>query len=172
MITPDMKALRNRMWKHAQSGLWDGKMSTTPSRYFTYARQEHVSTGTTIIFTREYGYHTGGWFKNPDYERCWHLSIGFWDMLIRKPRPFEPALARDWARLFFGDWTRYIWEEGPAYKPSADHPEVHHYRVFCDARWQPIIPRGEVYNRDFIEKDWQSWSEQQGNRLESEEGKR
>jgi hypothetical protein len=43
--------------------------------------------------------------------------------------------------------------------------------VFCDERWQPILPRGEVYSREFTEKGWKSFSEMNGGkpRIEGEE---
>lgn len=30
-----------------------------------------------VIMTRDIGYHTSGWWKNPDYERCFHVSISY-----------------------------------------------------------------------------------------------
>jgi hypothetical protein len=104
--------------------------------------------------------HTSGWFKNPDYERCYHLSLSFWDLERHKHEPFDNKLARIWVNLFYGDWVKYIWEEGPSDESrERGMGEVRHYRVMCDPAWQPIIPRKEVYSRDFIEKGWLSWSD-------------
>jgi hypothetical protein len=112
-----------------------------------------------LLFTRDVGHHTSGWFKNPDYERCYHLSLSFWDLERRVARPFEGRLARAWVRAFYRDWTRLVWEESATLRSLPRLPEVRHYRVFCDARWQPILPRGEVYSREFTEKGWKSFSE-------------
>jgi hypothetical protein len=37
-------------------------------------------------------------------------------------------------------------------------------RLFCDAGWQPIKPRGEVYSRHLTEKGWRTFSEIHGPR--------
>ncbi len=158
IITPSMARLAKQMNLYARSGIFDGRTETV---YFTHCRRVHDETGTVLILTRDIGYHSSGWFKNPDYERCFHLSVSFWDMLLKKPRPYEPALARTWCSAVYGDWTRFIWEEGPSEKTLPEHGEAHHFRVMCDPLWQPIIPRGEVYSREFIEEGWLSWSDQQ-----------
>lgn len=158
LITRSMDQLITRMKVHAESGLFSGKSIEHRLPYFDNARQQHYESGTSLIYTRDSGHHTSGWWKNPDYERCYHLSLSFWDFKHLAPRPFEHKQAKLWVQAFYGNWIRYIWEEGPAQKLDA---EVRHYRVFCDLQWQPIIPRGEVYTREFIEAGWKSWSDQQ-----------
>lgn len=165
IITPSMAQLSNSMKLHAESGLFRGKVNEDQLPYFDKARWLHEKTGTSLIFTRDTGHHSSGWFKNPDYERCYHLSISFWDMDgdEAKPRPFERDLADAWVRCFYGTWARNIWEEGPSQKLPA---EVRHFRVFCNPKWQPIVPRGEIYSHEFIEKGWKSWSDQQYDKTE------
>lgn len=159
IITPSMDKLAHQMKRFAERGLFDGQTMTP---YFNRARQFHEETGTMLLYTRESGYHSSGWWKNPDYERCYHLSISFWDVEAEIPRPFEPGLSRTWASAFFGAWTRYIWEESSVtHKLRPGSADVHHYRVFCDVMWKPIIPRGEVYTKEFIEEGWKSWSDVQ-----------
>ena len=158
VITLSMEQLAQSMRQYAAMGLFDGQRATP---YYDGARRFHLESGTVLLFTRDTGHHTSGWWKNPDYERCFHLSLSFWeDIKEGKSRPYEHLLAYAWAKAFYGDWTRYIWEEGSHYRRSHD-PEVRHYRVFCDPAWQPIIPRGEVYTREFIEAGWKSWSDRQ-----------
>lgn len=72
----------------------------------------HRGTATRVLFTRDAGMHTSGWMRNPDYERCLHLSLS--------PAPMEPeTLASQeeievfWVRAFFGDTRRWTWMEGP-----------------------------------------------------------
>lgn len=149
-----MKRLAQIMRRHADKGHFDGQHSETI--YFMLAKQIHIPTGTQLLFTRDIGYHSCGWFKNPDYERCYHLSLSFWDVAANLPRPFEHKLAHTWTTIFYGDWTRFIWEESN-HRPIASTP--HHYRVMCDQAWQPIIPRGEVYSKELTEQGWKSWSE-------------
>jgi hypothetical protein len=153
-IIRSMEMLVCSMKCHAETGHYDGLMI---SPYFERAGQVHWPTGTSLLFTRDIGYHASGFLKNPDYERCYHLSISFWDMAYLVPRPFEPKLAHAWVKAFFGDWSRYVWEEGPRLNLPVG---FRHYRVFCSRGWQPILPRKEVYTRDFTPSDWKSWSEQ------------
>ena len=149
-----MKQLARSMRQHADKGYFDGQDSQTI--YFMLASKAHPTTGTQLLFTRDVGYHSCGWFKNPDYERCYHLSLSFWDMQTRQPRPYDNKLARTWVKICYGNWTRYIWTE-------SNHRSIpstpHHYRVMCDPAWQPIIPRGEVYSKEFTEQGWKSYSE-------------
>jgi hypothetical protein len=154
----------SRIMKHnAKQGIFTGAIEEVRKPYFMRCRQWHRETGTLIIFTQDIGYHSSGWFKNPDYERCYHLSLSFHDLETHTYRPFDVPLSKVWVHSFFGDWVRYIWEEGqtPEAKKNPDLAESKHYRVFCDPAWQPIIPRGEVYTKDFTEKGWLSWSDKQ-----------
>src|ERR1035437_6850575 len=58
----------------ASLGIWNGKDN---SMYFESCRWLLERYPATIVFTKESGYHSGGWLKNSEYERCWHLSISF-----------------------------------------------------------------------------------------------
>lgn len=156
IATPSVVELADRMKRHAETGLFSGRESETNRPYFRHARSLH-KTGVCLIFTRDTEMHSCGWFKNPDYERCFHLSVSFFDPETMEDAPFNRTEADQWARLFFGDAVRLSWFE-PHVLPGKD---VGHYRVLCNPKWQPIKPRGEVYSREFTEKGWQSWSEQQ-----------
>ena len=142
----------------------------------------HWQSGTVIMFTHDTGHHSSGWMKNPDYERCRHLSLSFqvpwpgravdelgsWERFKMmsgrlNPVPFDPALARAWVRAIFADDARYAWMEGP-FTREAKRIGVTHWRVFCDRAWKPIVPRNEVYSKDFTEKGWLSWSDQNAER--------
>lgn len=117
---------------------------------------------TTILYSRDNNMHESGWFKNPDYERCFHLSLSFWHAGRSgriEPVPFEKRVALDMVARIFGEWQRFIWEESPK-SAGGRRVGVRHYRVFCDIHWQPIVPRGEVYSRELTEAGWKSWSEQ------------
>lgn len=157
IITPSMARLAQQMKHHAETGLFTGSNDHAP--YFRLAHQQHYETGASILFTRDMGMHDSGWFKNPDYNQCYHLSLKFFDFEAGEPAPFEFRIAKAWIKAFYGNWSRYIWEESGHYIHLPG--EVRHYRVMTDRAWQPIIPRGEVYTKDFIEKGWQSWSDQQ-----------
>lgn len=158
------------------------KLNAMNGQYF-YGREGHEEllpyTGilpmgeyeVTIIFSRDVGHHTGGWFKNPDYERCFHLSLSFsgsdGGMLSTSRRieraPQIHALAEKLCRLFYGHDVKYIWAEPPFSKLGKQY-QVWHYRAFCDEHWKPIKPRGEVYTREFTEKGWKSFSDLYGHK--------
>lgn len=58
----------------------------------------------------------------------------------------------------FDKWQKYIWAESPV-TDEGRLRDVWHYRVFCNPAWEPIIPRGEVYSKEFTENGWLSWSD-------------
>lgn len=117
--------------------------------------------GLALIYTRDTGMHSSGWFKNPDFERCLHLSISFRDSETGQAAPFEAYVAERLCRAFFGSDTGEAWIEGPK-TPGGIRLGVMHYRVFCDEGWQPRRPRGEVYSLELAEAGWRSWSDLHG----------
>jgi hypothetical protein len=58
----------------------------------------------------------------------------------------------------FGEYKKWIWVE-PPFSDHGKSMDVWHYRLFTDENWQPIKPKGEVYNTQFTEKGWKSFSE-------------
>jgi hypothetical protein len=155
-----------KMWRQANRGTWDGRgvrsaqdyraIGTKP--YFDRCIGAHEPTGTILIFTRDEGMHSSGWWKNPDYERCLHLSLSFRDRLTGSCVPRDVQLSKEWVEAFFHEHQRLIWAE-PPYTDEGRDSEVWHYRVFCDLNWCPMLPRKEVYTRDFTETGWKSFSE-------------
>ncbi len=127
-----------------------------------------------LIFSRDAGHHSGGWLKNPDYERCWHLSLSFRgsDGNPQSPArrlervPQMHSLAERLCKAFYGNNVRYIWAE-PPFSEIGKKFQVWHYRVFCDKAWQPIVPRGEVYSKELTEKGWKSFSDLYGRKPET-----
>lgn len=137
-----------RIMTMAKRGIWDGR---TETQYFTECSWLIDRYPATVLFTKEEGYHTGGWWKNPDYERCWHLSISFRSGTEKK------ALA-DILLYLFGQYKNLLWVE-PPHSEAGKKLGVWHYRLFCDENWTPIKPRGEVYDTHFTEIGWKSFSE-------------
>ncbi len=142
-----------RLLKTAQHGTFDGLTTADGSLhpYLDTCRWWLERYGCIVILTRDVGYHTSGWWKNPDYERCYHMSISF-------PGGFQRKVVEHLLKGLFGDSRRWIWCEGP-YSIVGQQCGVYHYRLFCDAAWQPIKPRGEVYSKQFTERGWKSFSE-------------
>lgn len=142
-----------RRVKYAASlGLFDGTSNPMMSNYVMNCCSWYLQAyDCSMIFTRDVGHHSGGWWKNPEYERCWHLSISFRGGNNRK------ALEKILDGLF-GEHKRKTWCE-PPYSDACKRNDVWHYRLFADENWQPIIPRGEVYSKEFTENGWKSYSE-------------
>jgi hypothetical protein len=147
----------------ALSGLYDGRIRTAGEAAYIRRCTVTLWQGATyirLIYTRDVGHHSSGWWKNPDFERCLHLSVSF-AYPDGSPARFEFDAAQAWARAMFGHDTRWVWVE-PAYSPEGKGRDVHHYRLFCDQGWNPIKPRREVYSREFTESGWRSFSEIHG----------
>lgn len=164
VLFTDMSALVRFAKLRAKRGVYDGRVDNQNMRLLRtcshlYSINPEVSA--RLIYTRDTGHHSSGWWKNPDYERCLHLSISFCVNPTDAPLPFEKGQAQTIAEAFFESDTRKCWVE-PPYSPEGKRADVHHYRLFCDQTWSPILPRGEVYNREFTEIGWRSFSELHG----------
>lgn len=145
--------------RKAARGTFDGSDATMP--YLLACKIDDDYTRTRIIFTRDTGHHSSGWMKNPDYERCWHLSLSPFPAhvpVIRGCVDPDRRTTRAWVNAFFGDSLRFVWMESAKSAAGVRH-EVQHWRLFCDAGWQPLLPRGEVYSTEFTEKGWRSASQ-------------
>jgi hypothetical protein len=138
-----------RIKKQCLTGYFDGNTLTD---YFENCRWYLMQYDCMLIFTRDIGHHTSGWFKNPDYERCYHLSLSFRGRSTNK-KTVEKILDN-----LYGEDKRKVWVEPPFSEVGKSHG-VYHYRLFCNEFWIPIIPRGEVYSKEFTEKGWKSYSE-------------
>jgi hypothetical protein len=118
----------------------------------------HRPSGTVLTYTHDEGYHTSGWWKNPDYERCLHLSLSFHDPETGKPAPGGYRFTNEWLDVFFGESRRLLWCE-PLALPEEGSFEVWHYRLFCDASWNPMPPEREAPTAEFAARGWKRWPE-------------
>lgn len=143
--------------------IYDGRNTPAARRHIGRCTRYHAPTETLLLYTRDSGMHSSGWWKNPDYDRCLHLSLSFGAFEHGQfyGRPHDRKMARKWAELFFGDEVRLLWIE-PPFSPEGKVRDVYHYRLFCDKGWQPIKPRGEVYDRSWTPEGWKSWSDLHG----------
>lgn len=139
-----------RIKKVSHTGIFNGKNNNDP--YFLSCRWFIEKYGCSVIFTKDEGMHSSGWWKNPDYERCYHLSISFADG--KNKNKLQKVL-----NGLFGHYVKFLWEESP-YSAQGKQNEIWHYRLFCDANWTPIKPRKEVYTKDFTPANWKTFSEQ------------
>lgn len=148
----------------AQRGTYDGRVDPRNMRLIKqcghlFAINPEASA--RLIYTRDIGHHTSGWWKNPDYERCLHLSVSFCVNPTDAPLPFDRKEAFRIAEAFFCADVRKCWVE-PPYSTEGKAADVHHYRLFCDEGWHPMLPRGEVYDKTFTKLGWRSFSDIHG----------
>ncbi len=157
-----MQAVARELRRRATTWTWRGEMGPDTMRRLTYCHFDHGETRTRVMFTRDAGMHESGWIRNPDYDRCFHLSLSPFphDVLIGvvPVLDFRPEIERLWVEAFYGEDAHLTWREGPK-TPEGRGREVAHWRLFADAHWQPILPRGEVYHSLFTPPDWRSWSQ-------------
>ena len=140
---------------------YDGSMDMELMRHCAHLLGLSPRESARLIYTRDEGHHMGGWWKNPDYERCLHLSVSFCVNPTDAPLAFDRRQAERIARAFFGDDTPKAWVE-PPYSAKGIICGVHHYRLFCDPGWCPLLPRGEVYSKANTPPGWKSFSEIHG----------
>lgn len=177
-----MRSIATTMTMVASRMVWDGKTAWRGDYPIEWERFLRLSicdvpeVGTRLMFTRDVGHHTSGWLKNPDYERCWHLSVSgegppkglivVPESQILTPAGNLPAKQSDldadvekaWVECFFKDAVKYVWRES-AKSTEGRAKNVWHYRVFADEQWKAIVPRGEVYSTLHTDLGWQSWSD-------------
>lgn len=161
MKISDLKALVSIARIHAARFVFNGIDAPTNRALIASCTHElsiALDRFARLIYTRDTGHHSSGWWKNPDYERCRHLSISFYSMPGHHPEPFDKQEAERIARAFFGEDVHKCWIE-PPFSTEGKARDVYHYRLFCDAHWRPIKPRGEVYSRENTPVDWKSYSE-------------
>lgn len=110
----------------------------------------------SILITYDTGTHASGWWKNSEYNSCWHLSmVGMASRkrLVTNGSEYEtvPELERRaWGHVVFGEHVAKAWNEPPAsvFDPHRNAPassHTWHARVFTDREGHAIIPKGEVY---------------------------
>jgi len=129
------------------------------AQFMTVVKLTEVSVG--ILYSRDSNHHMGGWWKNPDYERCMHLSTSY-----RSPDgtillPNDKSISGLLSRMLFGRHYKSAWVESP-FSPDGKLHDVLHHRLFCDPSWAPILPRGEVYSSNLTSTGWRSFSEIHG----------
>lgn len=144
------RARLTRMRAHARQHPWDGR--SIPSRVIVDAITE-PGRPTSLTLTYDTGYHGSGWWRNSEYDRCYHLSVC---------HPTSDAIeacssneVRAWARAAFPRHYQWTWTESPlalgdviqsAQNGVRRLPSVAHVRLFTDQSGRPIQPHGEVYD--------------------------
>ena len=154
---------------------WNGRENVQGQRILSRCRHLDRRTGASLLFTFDHGHHACGWWKNPDFERCFHLSIAELGLIIESAGydaseiPQLTRAAREaWVHAFFEDTENLVWTEPPT-SDTGKMISSWHYRVFVDSNGIPILPRGEVYSRELTEAGWLSWSDARAAESEEDE---
>lgn len=153
------------MKRQATTGTYDGLSYST---YLRACKGRDKGTGAILVFTHDAGMHSGGWWKNPEYERCMHLSVSFRHALTGEYKPKDAAVTLKYLKAFFGQDYRKTWSESPK-TDGGKEADCWHYRLFCDEHWQAIMPHGEVYSKELTEAGWKSFSEVQDEKRRSQD---
>lgn len=163
-----MASIARQMKAAARKGFFDGANTPRNLHYINRCSRVDPVTCTKLIFTHDIGHHTSGWWKNPDYERCFHLSLSPFEpssglvdvrgVLYPTQAELDPKLRLQWAKTFYQDHVSKTWIE-PAYTDFGKAAEIWHYRLFLDKALEPILPRGEVYSKELTEAGWKYFSE-------------
>jgi hypothetical protein len=154
-------SVASEMYRRAFHGLYTGTETRENQRLINHCTATWTDghIGVILIFTRDDELHTGGMLRNPDFERCYHLSLSFRDPISGEHVPFDKAEAKIFVEAFFSpENIGKLWIESPK-TPQGKKADVWHYRLMCDANWRGITPRGEVYSSEFTELGWKSFSE-------------
>jgi hypothetical protein len=140
----------NQRYKAVQSWQYNDDIKTNFCRFYI------APWKALCIFTLDIGTYTSGWWKNPDYEACWHLSISYVDLESGDRAPQDHKKSWKIIRAFYESHYKWVWSE-PPYSKEGKAVDVWHYWLFM----LPLFPRGEVYSRELTEAGWKSFSEVQ-----------
>jgi hypothetical protein len=156
--------LVRQMTAHAQLGWYNGTMETLQAfgaRRVVVGRTE-PSLKISLLLSKDRMHHSVGWWRNAEYEYCWHLSISAWDrsevVMPGRGHPGNPEDIPDdeeryWSFAFFPEHYDKLWHEpggtDPRLTPAEKmrHRHFAHLRLFLDPEtFEPFIPQGEVYD--------------------------
>jgi len=110
-----------------------------------------------LRLSRDRMHHSVGWWRNAEYEYCWHLSMSAVDRLAWAAERMQTETlpreeVRHWAALIFGEHVDKLWNEPGGTDPRLTAGErrrnapIWHLRLFLDPETgEPFIPKGEVY---------------------------
>lgn len=136
--------------ERARARPWDGQGVPARGHQMIISSPEDPEKTLSVLLTFDVGYHASGWWRNSDYDRCWHLS-----MVVVTPWGFETPTRAELeavASAIFGPDLQKAWIEPPAsafdaHRTAAPSRHTYHVRVFVDRRTgEAIVPRGEVYD--------------------------
>lgn len=138
-----VRGAKRRAW---QAGPFHGDRPLPYTCCFETPARTDREAVVRVIFTLDCGMHMGGWWKNSEYDRCWHLSLTMRTASSPLAIPETPTHAEQdvWVHAFFDPHAAWVWFEPATNTTPAGKAPVH-YRLFLNQDLDPILPRGEVY---------------------------
>jgi len=165
--TAEHLALVEQMATRAMTGWYLGSMETLKEFGATVdipSRTDPEEVWVRLLLTRDRMHHSVGWWRNAEYEYCWHLSISARPATevrlarigLREDAGYVDLTKREetyWGRLFFAAHADKVWHEPGGTDPRLSPQEAHrnraisHLRLFLDPEtFEPFMPTGEVYD--------------------------
>lgn len=149
------RELVRRMTRKAERGWYTGDMKSL-RRYAAFAEPPGALNPELTIklqLSKDRMHHSVGWWRNAEYEYCWHLSISAWESEGKAPVPIPAEEERYWTHAFFPVHFNKVWHEPGGTDPRLTPEEklrnrhIIHQRVFLDPEsFEPFVPQGEVYD--------------------------
>jgi hypothetical protein len=159
-VSEQDRRLARAMIRRANRGWYLG----TAESLKAFGQRQDVSPGRTddeialiFLLSKDRMHHSVGWWRNAEYEYCWHLSMSAWDRLAKvrgegAPVDIPRVEERYWAHAFFPEQFDKLWHEPGGTDPRLTPLEkrrnrhISHLRLFLDPEtFEPFIPTGEVY---------------------------
>lgn len=145
-----------RLLRSAVQDPWDGRGAVGRGHRARVQSVAEPALAASVLLTLDHGAHlNAGWWRNSEYETCWHLSlVGFVRGQYLAGGPVVATLPREevaaWGLAVFGEAVSMAWNEPPAaehdaYRTAEASRHTWHTRLFIDQHMQPILPTGEVY---------------------------
>lgn len=157
-VSSQDRRLAASMLRKADRGWYIGDQASL--RRFAACRDVVARTepelGIRLLLTKDRMHHSVGWWRNAEYEYCWHLSISAWERTLgefAEPEDIPPAEERYWTHAIFPEHFNKLWHEPGGTDPRLTpvekmrHRHFSHMRLFLDPEtFEPFIPKGEVYD--------------------------
>lgn len=131
---------------------WNGQTEIPRQQRIRAASHLDRDIGVSLLLTYDIGYHASGWWRNSQYDSCWHASLVCINLPDRSYTDPADRVVRAWMHALFREWLHHAWTEPPAtssdpYRNAPASRYTTHVRIFTDrSPIRPITPKGEVYD--------------------------
>lgn len=160
----------SEMGRECMDGWYTGDTSSLEKNGSARVVPSRVSPDELYVrlqLSRDRMHHSVGWWRNAEYEYCWHLSMSARPIGVERAAragivlppgtntlvALPPGEEMYWGRLFFAEHAHKVWHEPGGTDPSLSRSEaransaISHLRLFLDPEtFEPFIPTGEVYD--------------------------